>query len=182
MAISREKKESIVRELNERLRQVRTLLFTNYQGLPVKDLGKFRKILKGEGIDFLVVKKTLLARVFKESRIPINARELDGQLAIVLGYQDEVKTPKLIYEFSKENNNLKILGGFFDGKNITKEEVIAFAKLPSREELLWKFIFVVSSPLTNLANVLQGNIRNLVAVLSNIKTIDNRQQTTERSN
>lgn len=170
MAISREKKESIVKELNEKIKRVKVLLFTNYQGLPVKDLNKFRKALKGEGIDFLVIKKTLIAKAFEESRIPIEAKRLEGQLAIVLGYQNEAKAPELIYKFSKENNNLKILSGFFDGKNITKDDVIAFAKLPSREELLGKLMFTVSSPVSGFVNVLRGNTKNFVLVLEQIRS------------
>ncbi len=169
MAITRQKKEEVVADLKEKLSKAKILLFTDYRGLKVKDMNAFRKDLQREGVDFHVVKKTLLKRVFDEIKLPLEVDSLEGQIALALGYKDEVKVPGLLYKFSKESGKLKILSGVLEGKEISKDEVITLAKLPSREELLGKFVFLVASPITNFVNVLQGNMRNLVLVLKGIE-------------
>ena len=169
MAITRQKKEEVVKDLVERLPKTSVFLFADNKGIPVKDLSSFRRQLKKENIDFKVIKKTLLKKALEEAKIPMDAKNLEGQIAIVMGYQDEVSVPKFIYKFSKENNNLKIIKGFLGGKELSKEEVMSLAKLPTREELLGRLVYLVSSPITNFASVLQANTRNLVFALNQIQ-------------
>ena len=87
---------------------------------------------------------------------------------MVLGFGDEVSPAKIPYQFSLGNENLKILGGFFEDKFRSAEEIIALAKIPSKQELFAKVVGSISSPISGFVNVLQGNIRNLVYALSKI--------------
>jgi len=98
-----------------------------------------------------------------------DSREFEGQLGLVLGFEDEVSAAKLSHQFAKKNANLKILGGFFENEMIGLEKVTALAQIPSREELLAKFVGSISSPISGFANVLQGNIKGLIYALNAIK-------------
>ena len=71
--------------------------------------------------------------------------------------------------FSEKNENLKILGGFLENEFRSREEVVVLAKIPSKQELLAKVIGSIKAPISGFANVLQGNIKGLVYLLSNIK-------------
>ena len=73
------------------------------------------------------------------------------------------------YNFSLKNENLKILGGFLENQLRNMEEIIILAKIPSKQELLAKFIGSIKAPMSGFVNVLQGNIKGLVYVLSQIK-------------
>lgn len=95
--------------------------------------------------------------------------KLTGQLGIVFGYKDEVLPAKTVWEFSKENKNIKILGGIVENKLLEADKMIEFAQLPSKKELLGKLIGSISSPLTNLLNVLEANIKGLILIFSQIK-------------
>ncbi|MDO8265140.1 MAG: 50S ribosomal protein L10, partial [Candidatus Parcubacteria bacterium] len=85
---------------------------------------------------------------------------------------DEVMPAKIAYQFSQKNANLKILGGLIEsqrGSLLGTEQVIELAKLSSKEELLARLVGSIAAPMSGFANVLQGNIRNLVYVLNAIK-------------
>ena len=107
---------------------------------------------------------------FKKAKIEADPKKMPGEIALVFGYKDGMGPAKTIYQFSKENENLKILGGFFEDKFRTAEDIIVLAQLPSREELLAKLLGTISAPVSNFVSVLQGNIKGLITVLAKAKT------------
>jgi len=85
---------------------------------------------------------------------------------VAFGYQDEVAPAKILNDFAKNNEHLKILGGILENKFIDKMSVISLAKLPSKQELLGQLVGTIAAPMSGMLNVLQGNLRGLVRVLS----------------
>ncbi len=169
MALTREQKKEIIDNLEEKINRQKSMVFVDYKGLKVKDLFDLRKKLKKEDAALIIAKKTLMGLAFKAKKIEIKEEELKGQPAIIFGFQDEIKPAKVAEQFSRELKNLKILGGYFEDKFMGAEEMIALARLPSKQELLGQLIGSISAPVSNFVNVLQGNIKNLVYVLSSIK-------------
>jgi len=171
MPYSREKKKKIIGSLIENLERQRGLIFVDYKGLKTKDLEELKSKLKEIQAKFAVVKKTLFRiaseKSHKELSEGINA--LEGQLAVVFAFGDETAAVKSVYGFSKKNENLKILGGFFENIFREKEEIITIAKLPSRNELVAGFIASLKSPIFRFNNALSYNLRGLVIVLNQIK-------------
>ncbi len=106
---------------------------------------------------------------FKEKKIEFDAEDLEGQLALIFGFGDEIMPAKTAYQFAEANDKLKILGGFFESKFRDAEEIITLAKIPSKQELLAKVVSSIFAPVSNFVNILQGNIRNFVYLLSIIK-------------
>ena len=130
-----------------------------------------RKKLKEAGCVLKVGKKTLIRIAFGQSNISFWNKMKDsipGQLALVFGIEDELSPARISNQFSKTNENFKILGGIFENRFIEKEKVLVLANLPSREELLGKLVGSISAPVSGFINVLQGNIKGLVVVLSKI--------------
>ncbi len=135
------------------------------------DLFSLRKKLKEAGCVLKVGKKTLIRIAFGQSNISFWNKMKDsipGQLALVFGIEDELSPARISNQFSKTNENFKILGGIFENRFIEKEKVLVLANLPSREELLGKLVGSISAPVSGFINVLQGNIKGLVVVLSKI--------------
>jgi len=171
MPKTKEQKQKIISELKDKIAKQKAMVFVGIAGLKVNDLFDLRKRLKKVNASLVVVKKTLIDLAFKEQGIEFNKKLLEGQPAVIFGFEDEISPAKIAHQFSLKNENLKILGGYFDSEFKKKEEVIALAQLPSKQELLSRLVGSVLSPMSGLLNVLQGNIRNLIYVLKRIEEI-----------
>ena len=169
MPLTKEQKKKIVEDLKEKIARQKAIIFVDFSGLRVKDLSNLRKKLKAANSELKVTKKTLLDLVFKKTGLAIEAKKIKGEIALIFGYNDGLSLAKMIYQFSEANPNLKILGGFFEKKFREAEEIITLAQLPTREELLAKLVGTIFAPVSNLVNVLQGNIKGLIYALSGIK-------------
>ncbi len=163
-------KEELVKEISERLAKTKAAVFADYTGLSVAKITDLRRKLKAQNSELKVAKKTLIDLAFKKAGFDnVGSKKMTGQVAVAFGYQDEVAPAKTLYEFDKKGEQLKILGGILENKFIDALSVLNLAKLPSRQELLAKLVGSVAAPLSGLVNVLQGNLRGLVQVLSQIK-------------
>mgnify|MGYP006287446203 CR=1 FL=1 len=169
MAITKEQKKEVVESLKEGLQKQKAAVFVGVEGLEAADLFELRSRLKENECKISVVKKTLMNRAFSEEKIEMDAQNLEGQAALILGFEDPISPAKIAYNFTKENENLKIIGGLFENKFIDSEEIISLAKIPSKEELLAKVVGSISSPLSGFVNVLQGSMRALVYTLNAIE-------------
>lgn len=170
MAKTREQKEETVKLLTDKLSKMKSLVFVNFDGLKVAEVTKLRKQCRKEKVDYIVAKKTLLKKALDGAKIEdIDPKTITGGIATVLSYEDEVAPAKILYEFAKDHQALKISGGFLEGKFIAAVAIANLAKLPSRNELMAKVVGSIAAPLSDIVGVLQGNLRNLVGVLQAIK-------------
>lgn len=168
--ITKEKKQEVIKDLVDKLSRQKSVVFFDYTGLRVNQVQELREKLREEGIDCQASKKTLIGLALKKTGLEgADARSLLGQISLVFGYKDEVLPAKILYDFSKENENLKILSGFVQGEYLENEAIISLAKLPSKQELLARLVGSVKSPLSGLTGVLQGNLRGFINVLKNLK-------------
>lgn len=151
-----------------KIKEAKSVVFSDFKGVKVKDLTELKKELRKEEIDFKVSKKTLINLAFKEAGIEVNTKAMEGQVAVSISSKDEVAPAKIISNFSKKNENLKILGGVLEKKVMNIEEVKSLAKLPGKEELLAKLVGTLQAPISGFVNVCAGNIRGLVQVIKSI--------------
>ena len=107
-------------------------------------------------------------RALKDAGIEMDAKKLEGQVAIAVSSKDEVAAAKIIAKLAKVNENLKIVGGILGTKELSVEEVNALAKLPTKEELLAKLVGTLNAPASGFVNVLAGNMRGFVTALQAI--------------
>jgi len=170
MALTKEQKQKILDGLKEKIARQKVMILVDFTGLKVKDLSNLRKKIKAADGEIKVAKKTLLGLAVKGAGLEFEAKKLKGEIASVFGYKDEISLTKIIYQFASANPNLKILGGFLENQFRTAEEIITLAQLPAKEELLAGLVRSVAAPISNFINVLQGNIKNLVYIISRIKS------------
>lgn len=150
--------------------KMKAAVFADYSGLTVAKMTELRRKLREQDAEMEVVKKTLLdlAAKKKGGLEGIEPKKMPGQLAIIFGYGDEVAPSRIVYGFSRVNEQLKILGGILNNNFISGEGIKSLAKLPSRQGLLARAVGTIAAPLSGMVNVLQGNLRGLVQVLSQI--------------
>lgn len=170
MPLTKQQKKEIIVGLKDKLKKQKSVTFVNYKGINVKDLFALRRDLKKEGVEFRVLKKTLIDLALKEANLEnISVKDLDGQIALAFGYNDEIAPARLLYKFSKTNRSLHLLGGILTNNFINKEAIINLANLPSRTELLGMLAGTMNAVMGGFVRVLSGNITGLLTVLSKIK-------------
>jgi large subunit ribosomal protein L10 len=174
MAISKKQKEDVLQELVEKFQKAKSVVFTEYRGLSVKQVGDVRKQLKEHGVEYKVAKKTLLSLAAQQAgfkAIPIEYME--GPISAVFSFEDEVSGPKVIYKLGKEYEGLTLKGGIMDGRLFGAEEAIQLAQIPSREELLAKLVGSMKAPISGFHGVLYGTMRQFVGTLQAV--VDQKQ-------
>ncbi len=170
MPKTKQQKQEISRDLKERLAKAKSVVFTSFTGLTVKENEALRSELINEQSEYYAAKKTLLARALSEANIEVDTKTLEGQVAITFGYADEIAPAKILSKFIKgSDGRLKFLGGILEGKFLDAANVSALATLPSKEELYAKIVGSINAPVSGFVNVLAGNLRSFVGVLSAIQ-------------
>jgi len=155
--ILNQKKEE-VKQLAEKMKEAKLILFTDYRGINVEDVTSLRANLRGSKSEYKVIKNNITRRALAECGIEGLDEKLVGPTAVILNNEDYLEPAKAIYNFSKDNDFYKIKGGVIEGKVMTAEEIITLAKLPSRETLL-----------SMLAGALLGNISKFAVALDQVK-------------
>ncbi|MFZ5559465.1 MAG: 50S ribosomal protein L10 [Patescibacteria group bacterium] len=164
--LTKTQKKKVIDELADKIKRQQCLIFTDAKGIKVNEIQKLRRELKKAEAEYRVAKKTLMSLAIKKEKKDIDISQFEGSLALVFGYKDPISIIKILANFAKTNENLKILGGIVEDKYLTPDEIKELAKIPSREELLAKLVWSIKSPITGLVNILEGNIRNLLGVLN----------------
>jgi large subunit ribosomal protein L10 len=154
MAILKAKKKEILGDLNSAIKDASSVVFVNFHGLNVSDTTFLRKSLRENGVKYYVSKKTLLKKALEENKVPGDLPELSGEVAIAYG-EDATTPAREIFNFQKKfKDNLRILGGIFEGKFISGSEMTVIASIPSQEVLYGQLVGMLASPMRSFAVVL----------------------------
>lgn len=144
-------KQEAVDVVTAKLRESATTVVADYRGLNVSQVTELRKQLRDAGIEFQVLKNTLLRRATAAAELSELDEVLTGPTAIAFSTDDVVAPAKILNDFAKKNEALKIKGGVVEGRVVSVEEVQALAELPSREGLLSMLLSVLQAPVRNFA-------------------------------
>ncbi len=157
MALTKEQKTKQIKDLKEKISNQKSMVFADFQKVPSKELFSLRAKLKEAGCNLKIGKKTLIRIALGQSNISFwnkIKQSVPGQLALVLGIEDEVAPARIANEFSKKNESFKILGGIFENKFIDRERVLVLANIPPRNELLGRLVGSLASSMTSFVRVL----------------------------
>ena len=129
------------------------VLVTHYQGLTVKQLDELRKQMREQGIQFKITKNKITKLALEKTKCKDLANLFTGPTAVALS-KDAISTAKILTKFSKENNNLKILGGIM-GKEILDVAAVAnVATLPTLDEARAKIIGILRAAAQKIVSIL----------------------------
>jgi large subunit ribosomal protein L10 len=153
-----EQKKQVVQEIAEKIRNAKSIVLVEYNGLTVDMANELRNKCREAGVEYKVYKNTLMRFAFEELGYDGITPNLEGPNAIAFSYEDEVSAAKVTNDFAKTSNDtIVIKAGIAEGRVMNASEVTALASVPTREILI-----------AQLAGVLQGNIRNLAYMLDQI--------------
>lgn len=170
MAKTREQKQADVKSLADLFSASKIAVLTDYRGLDVPSINELRTSLRDADVSYKVSKNSLIKVAIAQSELKdVDMSVFNGPMAIAFG-QDEAQTCKIIADFSKKNETLDIIGAVNDsGTFLKKEEVLALAKLPSREVLTAQVVGTIAAPLSGFVRVINGNITKLLYALNAIQ-------------
>ena len=169
MAKTKKDKQVVVASLTDLVRGMKAAVFANYEGLTTKETDELRHKLRDESVGYTVAKKTLLGVAMKEAGIAIDPNTIEGNFATIVSNDDEVSAARIVASFAKDHEALNIRAGILEGRLIDRAAVLALAKLPTKLQLLAKFVGTINAPVSGFVNVLAGNIRGLVTVLGALR-------------
>ena len=151
--MNKEKKQSYIKEMTAQFEKSEAVLVTHYQGLSVKQLDNLRKQMRKHGIQFKITKNRITKIALEKSRCKDLSNLFTGPTAVALS-EDAISSAKILTKFSKENENLKILGGIM-GKEILDVAAVAnVATLPTLDEARAKIVGILRSPAQKIVSIL----------------------------
>ena len=150
-----ELKAPIVAEISELLDGAQSAVLVDYRGLTVEQDTKLRKQLREAGITYKVYKNTMVNFAVKGTDFEGLSAHLEGPTAIAVSKDDATAPARILYNFSKEAEALELKAGVVEGTYYDTEGIKVIATIPSRDELLAKFLGSIQSPITNFARVIK---------------------------
>ncbi|MBS7575967.1 MULTISPECIES: 50S ribosomal protein L10 [unclassified Enterococcus] len=145
------KKAAIVDQVAEKFQAAASAVIVDSRGLTVEEVTNLRKQLRDNGVEFKVIKNSILRRAAEKQGLEGLEEVFTGPTAVAFSNEDVVAPAKILNDFAKDAKNLEIKGGVIEGKVSSIDEIVALAKLPNREGLLSMLLSVLQAPVRNVA-------------------------------
>ncbi len=165
---TKEVKKKILEDLKNKFSQATGYILINLLNLNTKDQKKIKDVLRANNSLFQVTKKTLVYKANPDFSISDEA--IKFPLAFIWNFDDSISAFRSLKIVKKEGIAINVVGGYLNGKVLTKDEVWQLAQLPNKEELIQKLIGIFKNPSANLIFYLKSPIQKMVLILSQIKS------------
>ncbi len=149
-------KQQYVAELAEKLKNSAAGVVVDYKGINVADDTALRRELREAGVEYCVVKNTMLRFAAKEAGLEGLNAVLEGTTALAISKEDPISAAKVLSKFADDHKNFTIKAGYMDGEVIDVDKVVALGKLPSKEQLVGQLVSVLVAPIRGLAVALNA--------------------------
>lgn len=167
--MNRTEKQALIDELSKTFRTVNSVVLVDFRGIKVVDATELRRQISKAKCGYKVVKNTLALIAAKDTAFEALKDHFEGPTAIAYSEKDPVALAKVLTDFAKNGPALQFKAAVVEGKVLDGKAVAEIAKLPSRQELMGKLLFLLNAPVQRLASVLMAPLRNLAVVLSQVK-------------
>ena len=172
MALTRTKKKELIEDYQDGLAAAPHAFLLSFKGITVPQATELRSRIREKGGKYRVVKNTLALIAVDGKGLAHLKDQFQGPTAVAYINDDVVGLAKALTDFKKDVPAIEFKGGVVDGKPIAGADVDSLAKMPSREELLTKLVYLLQSPITRLARGLAAIPRQLVVVLDQVARRD----------
>lgn len=169
MPKTKQQKQQIVLDITDKLSRSNSLVFTDYKGMTMSQLADIRNQLAENSAELSVTKNNLLKISLKDKNLSIDDGVLEGPVATLFSFGDEITPIKILTKSIKDFGIGKIKGGILDGEFLDEYKINKLSQLPSKDELRAKVVGGLGAPLYGIVGVLQANLRNLVYALEQIR-------------
>ncbi len=166
MAISKDKKNTLVADLTELLSNSKMVVYAKYEGLTVAELQELRKMAREANIKIKVVKNRLVKVAMKEIAAykDTDASGLTGQLLYALGSDEDFDAAKVLTKFAKTHAKMELIGGFNgEGATLSKEEITTLGNLPTKNELIAQVVDTLLSGINGIVSGLENKPETVAA-------------------
>ena len=171
--MSTPQKEAVLKDTVQRIKDVRGIYLADFTGMTVMSLSLLRKRCREQGVQFRVIKNTLLKRAFHERGIQELDEHLVGPTGLVFSKDNEMAPAKILADFAKEFERPRLKAAVVDGQLYDTKAIILLAKLPSREVLLSQVIATFIAPMTTFlaaVNAMLATPANMADALAREKS------------
>lgn len=165
MALTKDKKDEIVKELVSLLSDSKMTVIAKYEGTTVKAMQELRRNCEENGTVLKVVKNRLVRKALEssDSYKDSDTSDMQGMLMYAFNPNDEVAPAQVIHNMAKTEKQIEFIGAFdADGNYLSAENVKALAQLPSKEVMIATVINTLKSPVNGVVSGLQGNLHGLL--------------------
>ncbi len=149
-------KQAIVEEIKEKLNKAKSAVVIDYMGINVAEANGMRKKLRDANVDYVVYKNTMFNKAIADTEFEKLQAVLKGPSAFAFGYEDAVAPARVLNGIMKEYKKMNFKGGIVEGGFYDSEQMKDIALLPSRDELIAKFMGSVQSPVSKMVRTLQA--------------------------
>ena len=144
-------KSEIVSQIKDKLSRAKSVVIVDYRGLTVSEVTELRNNMRAAGVEYKVLKNTMMSRACEELGITGVEEHLSGPSAFCFGYDDPVSAQKIMKEFAEKVNKTEIKGGIMDNAAIDNKVVEKLASTPSKEVLLTRLMWSITGSVRSLA-------------------------------
>jgi large subunit ribosomal protein L10 len=163
--VLKSEKEELISELNEKFARAKTAVVAEFSKVDVETITKLRKKFRDSKVDYKVLKNTLAKRAAKGTSMEVVSDDFTGPVAVAISYDDLVAPAKILSEFIKDMETIKVRSGMLEGKKLSSNEVKALAKLPGINELRAKLLGLFNQPAGMLARTISAPGSQLARVI-----------------
>ncbi len=170
MAISKDKKSTLVADLTALLNDAQATVFARYQGLTVAELQELRTAARENGVKIKVVKNRLVRVAMNEIAVykDTDTTGLTGQLLYAISDSDEIMPAKVLANFAKTHEALELAGGFSNlGATLSADEVKTLAQMPTKNEMIAQVVATLLSPVNDTISATAGGLSGIISGLEN---------------
>lgn len=165
MAISKERKEELVAQYSEWLKQSQATILAEYRGMSMKDVDALRAKVREVGGEFHIVKNTLGKLAFEKAGYPLPENFFTGSTAVGFAFNDAPAVAKAMTDFSRTVDALKVKGGYLENRPMTAEGVKSLADLPPLPVVRAQLLGTILAPASKLVRTLAEPGRQVAAVI-----------------
>lgn len=165
MALTKDKKNSLVSEISAQLASSKLTVIAAYQGTPVKQMQELRRQARENGTKVQVVKNRLVMKALQanEATKSVDTSNLTGMLLYAFNNEDEAAPAQVLAQFAKTQPTIQFVGAINpDGSQMSADEVKQFASLPGKNQLIAGLISTLNSPVTGVMSGLKANLHGLL--------------------
>ena len=166
--MNKQEKAAEIEALESALKSGPTAFILAPKGLTVNQVTALRRKIRATAGSYRVVKNRLALRAIKGSPLESLAAHFKGETAVAYSAADAAPLAKVIEDFSKDNQGLKIKAGLVDGRVVGLPEIRAIADMPPRPVLVARFLGVLMQPMTRLVRVLKEPHRGVLRAMDEI--------------
>jgi large subunit ribosomal protein L10 len=161
-------KEIFLEEIKGKIDPSLGFVLASYRGISANAFAGFRSRLVEAGGDFFVIKKRVFVKAAKDLNLEYGVKELEGHVGLAFTKDNFLSMTKALYAFKKEHNEaLSVIGGHFEGKKCSSQDVELISKLPSLLEMRAQFLGLLEAPMTQTLGTIQAMLTSVIYCLDN---------------